>query len=1299
MRLLLLAAADRLWRGLIEAISRVVPRRHAPLVVAVSLAGFAACFAEPTELPPPPSGIGGSESPAGGASGNQGDAGANGAGSDSGGTGGVGGVGAGPTEVGGETGDAGETGTGETFLCPDPVAEALPARRAITSGVTGPDDGGQAPIRITKEDLFREFVNQECGDSGCHGGADKPNVQSPTAYQVTIDSFDQRPNLGTEAVARVLSSDPDLVMPPGSGDGSKRGPNNPVRRLAERLQAWQEAGFPEAFEVTASGDPVDPSLPKDPYAIPPALGDKLSNLGSCIPRRTAMLVSVDDEIRQKDALFESLRSSEELPDTLIETDLVSLDSTQLARRHIFSYAPTYPLFSDHAGKMRYVRVPAGKSIRYNPATRDFDIPDNTRFYKTFLKDVRDKDGKLGYRKMETRLIVVRRDQQLPDGSFVPRALRATYAWDKHERMARRVKDPFRDGTEGADRLCPVVVDESMTRDPAVNPISKDISEFCTYMTQDEIDDPSSGKVRHYAIPSTQRCDQCHMGSNNRSYILGFSPWQVDRRKDGEGGVYEAPKADELSQLARLIEYGVITGIEPGEAKLEESQGARKPRNDYELKAQAYMIGNCAFCHNPNGFPVVQNPVLRAFEMYPNETTGGVFQFSLERFSPRTKAGPNQDTRVPYITPEFGDFAFIGAGTDNHEERIAPLEGGFYPVTDAANYPIDYSPASSVFTFLGPWRSLIWRNVYSPFTYQEKGTIFVHMPRNVAGFDCRAQKIMGEWMLSIPSTRKPDNLDIRAYDQPVREATNRNTPPLEYRDALLATNRRLNNFRAGATAQWCPDDSDIVDPRVINSPIDALTGKPLYSSPPDQGLTGERLVSEYPYPLTDFVPDRAHWVPTDTTDSTEGWSPRRANWKQLIATRELDPPAGLGPMIDHLQSVHITPELSSFALDPLPMGQWAPTCQTRPEIVDQPTVSEIRARPDAADLPRWLIGKVITAEGDLSDLKVHSQSRGEAVFRAICQNCHGRFADSKSPLAATILELTGGNTRVANFVGGLFGPPSAPNAFAREEFTVGLGATPEDWQARYLLFMGLGGTSAEIPQVVLNLVATSPFYGSAVTAPGGDNPNMLGSAQNLCGLVLGSQRALPTSNPPAPLLIQANFVKKTGHYELWEAICSFQNEPVVHVFQMSDGASLTSTADYLYRAKDDEGAWLYPQGSRVGNHRGAVELGIKPDNELPWCIRGDKDDPKLIAWAAQVGLTGGLPICPSEIFATAVGAEIYKLAVANGAPILDVPFGNQAFTERWLRKGAMNSGLTAFKYLQGLTNGTVQPALPYDFCVE
>lgn len=1203
-----------------------------------------------------------------------------------------------PAEGGQLNGDSGAAGALEEpgiVGCQDSVADRLPARIAITSLEDAPDTRArERVITLTKASLFRDFEQLGCGPAGCHGGADQPLARSPEVFKMTLNSFDQRSDLGRGALERILSSDPLKVMPPGSGDGSQRGEQDPLRRLGERLLAWEDAGFPESFQITIQAEPEEPELPTEPYLLSPTLASKLTSLGSCIPSR-AMLEDDDldlrDEMDRKDALFAGLSSSEELPDTLFETDLVSLDSAALARRGVFSYAPTYTLFSDHAGKMRHVRVPVGEIIRYNPDTRDFDIPDNTRFYKTFLKDVRDKDGNVGHRKMETRIIVVRNDERLPDGSFKTRALRASYAWDKDERMARRVKDPFRDGKPAADRLCAYVVDETMTRDPQQNPISDELSETCTYMTEDELEDPSSGKIRHYAIPSTERCDQCHMGSSSHSYILGFNPWQVDRRPDGEGGVYEAPSADDLTQLKRLIEYGVISGIEPGQAKLEESQGERKPRNDYELKAQGYMLGNCAFCHLPHGFPVVQNPILKPFDLFPSDA-GGIFEFSLERYSPRAKAGQAQTVRFPYITSAFGDHD-LGARVTQVRKVVENAYPA--PVVDADSAPSDYSAITTSFTFLGPWRSLIWRNVYTPFTYEEDSTIFVHMPRNVAGFDCRAQKIMAEWMLSIPSVGK-DRLGLQFTDeQPMHEVRPEDT---FFNLGVQEAPRRLRAFRSGITATHCPPDDDIVDPMVILSPRDLATNRKLQVSPIDRETwNNARLVPDLPYPLLDWVPDHAHWISTDVTEPPGKWVPRRPNWEALIASREVPVEDELGRVIDDLQSIHLSPRLRDFSLEPLPMGLWHLDCQTHPEVLEFPTGGELledRSQP----LRRWI--------GDAQrSQRVHLQSRGEAVFRSICQNCHGREADSKSPLASTILELTGGQTRVANFLDGLFGPPGAPGAFARDEFLVNRGVTPEEWQARYTIFMGLGGTEANIPRAILDLVATSPFYGGAVTAPGGGDPNMLDSAVQLCLKVLSGQRSLPENPRGSPLAVSVTdptFGKGVGHYELWESLCTLDNDPIVQVFDVSHDPFTTNFGAGAYRAKDESSNWTYPTNHPVGTVRGEVELGIQPSNPLPWCLRvqDETERQKALTWAARWSIPEDrVPICPASLLARALGQPVHRLAINSLGIDSTVPFGNQDFIERWARRGAMNAGLAAYYFLRGMTNGDVKPSQPFDFCLN
>src|SRR5205814_5836911 len=104
-------------------------------------------------------------------------------------------------------------------------------------------------------------------------------------------------------------------------------------------------------------------------------------------------------------------------------------------------------------------------------------------------------------------------------------------------------------------------------------------------------------------------------------------------------------------------YGVLTGMASpaDELPLEETQGDRKPRNQHELEAQAYLVGNCSHCHNPRGFPSVKSPVLKDVLDFLPTATGGVFQFPLERVSPIRKRGPNLDVDMPYITPSLRDY--------------------------------------------------------------------------------------------------------------------------------------------------------------------------------------------------------------------------------------------------------------------------------------------------------------------------------------------------------------------------------------------------------------------------------------------------------------------------------------------------------------------------------------------------------------------------------------------------------------------------------------------------------------------
>jgi len=346
-------------------------------------------------------------------------------------------------------------------------------------------------------------------------------------------------------------------------------------------------------------------------------------------------------------------------------------------------------------------------------------------------------------------------------------------------------------------------------------------------------------VRHYAIPGSNRCIDCHEGSPNHSFVLGFLPLQVKRRPTDEGGVIEPTTPDELNQLQRLVDYGVITGIDSPDdiLNLEDSQGARKPRNDSELKAQGYMLGNCAHCHNPTGDPSNDNPELKAILNFMPGQNGGIFQFPLDRMSPRISRGPGGTTPMPYITPSLMDYpvekdrgyAFWTPKAD--ADGIWPLKP-YIPLSTVVAAP--GIPRAAVFA---PWRSLIFRNVDTPFAYSDNFGLFPHMPKNSPGYDCRGGHILADWMVSIPARRKhvnlwefgvprgeedecgnPDQCDTEP--QPYEEVLPSDS---DYQTALDDARSRLEMYHTGQPTwqppwygpypnryTYCPDTSDIVD---------------------------------------------------------------------------------------------------------------------------------------------------------------------------------------------------------------------------------------------------------------------------------------------------------------------------------------------------------------------------------------------------------------------------------------------------------------------------------------------------------
>jgi mono/diheme cytochrome c family protein len=1072
--------------------------------------------------------------------------------------------------------------------------ETLPQRLvAMSAQLAGTSE------TVTAEQLFETFASGGlCG--GCHG----PTAEQGGFQIQKVSDFQSQTWGGpTGLLQHVLSdetfqggaTDPNDRMPPignsTSEPFSQRTDSDPIKQWALLMEQWIAAGQPEQFTpgggASAASASSTASASNGPFLLSPTVGTTMTNIGNCIP--TPSLVATEsDQSLALDAMFASSmallpsaggpaltgQQMIGLPPVLSQTDLVSLDAQVLASYGVIAYAPGYPLWSDNAGKLRFIRVPRGTSVHFNKDTQEFEIPPNTRFYKTFMKQIVDTDGSIRWRKIETRLIVSRPDLVDNLGNHTQTGLYGTYKWRDDESEADLLTTQLNDLLPFADDLFEYNTDEPL----AANILSRGGDE-------DEV--LAAGAARNYAIPGSARCMQCHMGSPSAAFVLGFTPLQIARRPVGEGGVIEPTGADELSQLERLIDYGVITGVDlPTDIlPLETSQGTRTPRNNEELLAQGYMLGNCAHCHNPIGYPTVQNPVLKDVLNFLPSQVGGIFQFPLERYSPRIGRGLTGTTPIPYITPSLVDLPRFSTSNPTQHAPDPFLTGS----GDTAGSPL----ATSAYA---PWRSIIYRNVDSAFSYTDDLALFPHMPFNTPGYDPRLKQIIADWMVSIPAVRKRPDLQEYAFyyggstsasfdpasglpddsPQPYVEVTP--TDP-RYQAALLAAQQRLAILHTGINPVYPPlpnsvvysryedpdDTTDTVDPAITNDPV----CNPIPVKEPTSAFPGG---TQYPFAR------HPSWVVTDLT-SPPGWAPRRPDWQSILVDGQ--PPAqaiscaGGNPTnsdaqahadevtaIGLLQNIDLD-SIRSFATTPVPFGLWQAqaACNFNASSVQAtaawpnaaPQVNKFGNAPEpVGSRPPWM--DVVAAP---DDAPVYMSTPGEAVFKMICINCHGPLANANGRLASNLATMTGGLARVADFRDGLFGPVGMAGQNIQGEFgpitlpgadpylsafvdAGGAAALPPDagdtgeggtvntpqWSgiaaddvaARYMSWMALGGTSIRIPPDILQLVAATKIldqqrFLSSVSA------NMLSSAKALCESLLGPPFIDGSDFPPyaAPIV--------------------------------------------------------------------------------------------------------------------------------------------------------------------------------------
>ena len=392
------------------------------------------------------------------------------------------------------------------------------------------------------------------------------------------------------------------TMPPQA----KKQQTTVYKKMAEELRLWEASGFsPSQYE----SKPIDPSKRVSV--------NSLSELGTCIPS-----LNILGSDKNKDAFFANIDS---LPKNLRDTDLFTLDSKELAKSGTVSYSVEYPLWADNAEKGRYVHFPelsSGKRAEASLMSSEgkFKIPANSRFYKNFYKAVKNAEGSIKYKIIETRIIVTR--------AGLGTSLFGTYKWNDDETNATLEDNPYRDGTGFRDDIF--------------------------YL---EIDAEKKLK-RKYVVPGSERCVECH--KVNDDLVLGFTPLQLNRRAFGEGGRDLPIAQEDLDQVERLKKLGFLQSNLMGLPKLESDFGT--PSSEEELRLQGYLVGNCAHCHSPNGFATKDNQV--KLELGP----GKIFQFNVNSISKNS----NRENPNYFIRP--GDISKSGMYKRVVQEGVNPGEG-------------------------------------------------------------------------------------------------------------------------------------------------------------------------------------------------------------------------------------------------------------------------------------------------------------------------------------------------------------------------------------------------------------------------------------------------------------------------------------------------------------------------------------------------------------------------------------------------------------------------------------------------
>jgi len=208
---------------------------------------------------------------------------------------------------------------------------------------------------------------------------------------------------------------------------------------------------------------------------------------------------------------------------------------------VIPFTVAAPLFSDNAGKGRFIVLPEGGTIEVTEED-EWEFPVGSIVVKSFFFDTDRRDGPTAE---DTRIIETRLLEFSQDGlqSHI-------YVWNDEQTEAEYLR-------AGADVFV------------------------------DYVDAAGAAQSQLYLVPDENACGSCHE-RDDVLRVLGPTTMQMNRTVDG----------GTQNQIEWLAEQGVLAGSHDPAAL----PALPDPTGDADLdaRARAYLHGNCSHCHRPGG---------------------------------------------------------------------------------------------------------------------------------------------------------------------------------------------------------------------------------------------------------------------------------------------------------------------------------------------------------------------------------------------------------------------------------------------------------------------------------------------------------------------------------------------------------------------------------------------------------------------------------------------------------------------------------------------------------------------------